>query len=260
MDGILKRTSVSIDEAVAILLGWAKGPIVLSSSDKVLSDEEQDLDDNWMFCLNEDLLDRMEAREGDLAQAKNDGLAQSIIEERNLAFQKQRKITQLAQSYLCAVKDEINKGEESELRIDNAMNNSVYTYITMASLDAWMNKKYGKTILLQKPETASALTGKGAEQLDIDQGAPSAPLALTNKGLWLIIDPKDPPVDQDWYIPARYFARELIKDDATLLTKRDVLASKVVQSLTGVGIYKRGGKLPLSSGTVKKALSNVILN
>ena len=62
---------------------------------------------------------------------------------------------------------------------------------------------------------------------------------------------------QPWYTPARHFARQLVADDPTLLKKRDQLANKVVQSLTAVGIFKRGGKKPFDPGTVKKAFVNV---
>lgn len=76
---------------------------------------------------------------------------------------------------------------------------------------------------------------------------------------WEIVDPKDPLPEQHWYTPARYFARQLIRDDTTLLTKREILADKVVQSLTGAGIKKRGGEKRFSSGTILKAFSNVSL-
>ncbi len=76
---------------------------------------------------------------------------------------------------------------------------------------------------------------------------------------WLVADPRDPIPVQSWYIPARYFARELIKSDSTLLLKMPVLAGKVSALLAKAGIFKRGGKNAFSSGTVLKALSNVSL-
>ena len=76
---------------------------------------------------------------------------------------------------------------------------------------------------------------------------------------WLIPDLNDPQAKYPWYIPARYFARNLIKDDSTLLIKRTTLAKKIVVSLTNVGIYKRGGKKPYSPVTILKALANVLL-
>lgn len=82
----------------------------------------------------------------------------------------------------------------------------------------------------------------------------------TNKQgkLWLPHQGDPEPV-QPWYTPARYFARQLVAKDLTLLTKRNLLAKKVAASLKGAGINKRGRKLPFDPVTVKKAFSNVNL-
>lgn len=76
---------------------------------------------------------------------------------------------------------------------------------------------------------------------------------------WLIADPSDPPAAQGWYTPARYFARQLVLKDSTLLTKRIVLADHVSRSLFTAGIYKRGGREGLAPETVLKAFINVAL-
>ena len=76
---------------------------------------------------------------------------------------------------------------------------------------------------------------------------------------WLEPDPKDPKPAQGWYTPARYFARQLVREDSTLLTKRDLLAQKVAKSLEAAGFLKRGGIKPLDPSTVKKAFSKVTL-
>jgi len=72
--------------------------------------------------------------------------------------------------------------------------------------------------------------------------------------------PTDPVPEQPWYIPARYFARQLVVDDPTLLTKRDRLASKVNTLFKAARIYKRGGKAPPDPATIKKAFSKVDLS
>lgn len=76
---------------------------------------------------------------------------------------------------------------------------------------------------------------------------------------WLVTDPKDPAPAQPWYAPARYFARQLIKDDPTLRQKSLKLADKVSESLKNVGIFKRGGVKPLAADTILKAFVNVKL-
>jgi hypothetical protein len=73
---------------------------------------------------------------------------------------------------------------------------------------------------------------------------------------WLIADPKDPDTKQPWYTPARYFARQLVKDDSTLLVKRNILAEKVARSLYVAGFTNRSKK-QYDPGTVLKAFSNV---
>ena len=67
----------------------------------------------------------------------------------------------------------------------------------------------------------------------------------------------DPKPKHDWYTPARYFARELVRDDSNLLTKKKYLYQKISDSLADVGIYKRGGKKAFDSQTIRKALANI---
>jgi hypothetical protein len=77
---------------------------------------------------------------------------------------------------------------------------------------------------------------------------------------WLAADHRDPAPKQPWYIPARYFARQLATAESTLLTKKHTLADKVSMSLAAVGIFKRGGKKRFSPDTVLKAFSKVLLD
>lgn len=77
---------------------------------------------------------------------------------------------------------------------------------------------------------------------------------------WLIEDPRDSAPNQQWNVPARYFARLHVTEDPSLLKKRDLLCNKVIKSLDEKGIKKRGGKHSFSPETIKKALANVILS
>lgn len=116
------------------------------------------------------------------------------------------------------------------------------------SFKEWIRKSHQKKIL---PEGSSSgcIDPSIGQTKTTDQDKP-----------WLVKDPRDPEPEQPWYTPARYFARKLARDDSTLLTKRDTLAKKVVQSLTNIGIKKRGGKKSFNPGTIKKAFSNVSLD
>ena len=78
---------------------------------------------------------------------------------------------------------------------------------------------------------------------------------------WLVANPTDPAPDYSWYTPARYFARQLVKDDSTLRAKRKKLAEKTAKSLASAGVFARGKKKqPLCAGTVLKSFVNVMLN
>ncbi len=70
----------------------------------------------------------------------------------------------------------------------------------------------------------------------------------------------DPQPEQPWYTPARYLARELVKEDPSLLKKRATLAKKVASKLQEHGVNKRGNTKSLQPSTVLKAFSNVNLS
>ena len=85
------------------------------------------------------------------------------------------------------------------------------------------------------------------------------PQTVQSETPWLVMDPRDPPPVQAWYTPARYFARQLVKGDSTLLLKTLILADMVSKSFDKVGVKKRGGKKPFVADTILKAFSNVKL-
>jgi len=87
----------------------------------------------------------------------------------------------------------------------------------------------------------------------------NTPKAHTNNAPkpWLIHNDQDPEPVYEWYIAARYFARQLVEESPELSTKRNLLAPKIVGKLDSVGIKKRGGKQSFDAGTIKKALNNI---
>ena len=80
---------------------------------------------------------------------------------------------------------------------------------------------------------------------------------VTTQKPWLIVQLRDPAAVQDWYTPARYFARQLVINDSTLLAKKAVMAEKVSKLLFDVGIKKRGGVKALAGITICKSFSNL---
>lgn len=84
-----------------------------------------------------------------------------------------------------------------------------------------------------------------------------SPNITTDDKPWLIANSSDPVAAYTWYISARYFARETLKTEPTLLAKKDTLASRVNTLFKKYGIKKRGGKNDFDDSTIKKAFSNV---
>jgi len=76
---------------------------------------------------------------------------------------------------------------------------------------------------------------------------------------WLIADSNAPTPEQPWYIPARYFAWQLVIEDTTLLNKRVLLSEKVEQSLKNAGIKSSRGKKHPGASTILKAFTKVKL-
>jgi len=164
VDEIFARTSVTLDEAVAILLGWVNGPIRFSPVSENPSDADLDELDSLTYSLQDDLTDRRDEFESALEEARNDRLPALVIEEKRASLAEFDQAKQKAAAYLCAIKDELNRGESSLLQLDRELSNSVYKFITMTSLDQWAKARYGKVILPQIEQPAAAAVNPKPKQ------------------------------------------------------------------------------------------------
>jgi hypothetical protein len=104
-----------------------------------------------------------------------------------------------------------------------------------------------------------SLIMEGFEVQELDTNPKSEFEIVENDKPWLIVNNQDPIAEQSWYTPARYLAREFVKNDTTLLSKRLILADKVSANLFKLGIKKRGNKAKLAAETVLKSFANVKL-
>ena len=237
-------TSMSKDEAVQKLLGWQISCTHSDGSSGNLSDEDQEGAGNASVTVL-DVFDYERTKfENDLFEAKHAQLPEAVIAEKRKALADFDKTIEKAKGYLRAIDDELSKGDDrSALRVDKNRQGNAGPYITIISFNEWVKKLPDIGIHSASPLITSA------DQ--IAQPASDKP--------WHIANPADPIPDYYWYTPARYFARQLVIDDSTLLTKRDLLAQKVAQSLAHAGIVKPGSKKPFKASTVRKAFSKVRL-
>jgi hypothetical protein len=139
MARLLSRTSITIDEAVSILLGWSAGPIDFEPMD-VAEDAEADVP---VFCLRDTLEDELEVLAGECDMAIHEKLPEQDISEKHAALRRQEAVIGKANLYLCAIKDELNKGEQSVLKLDRALSNPVYRFITLHSFNEWRKSSAG---------------------------------------------------------------------------------------------------------------------
>jgi hypothetical protein len=130
-----------------------------------------------------------------------------------------------------------------------------------AWIELWLEllqEELSEAIDLLAPRSHAGPAATWVPAPDLDAKPPSDPGKAQGRP-WEIADPRDPAPEQPWYIPARYFARALVKDDPTLLTKSSLLLNKIAESLKKAGVKKRGGAKDFQASTLKKALSNVVL-
>jgi hypothetical protein len=134
---LLRRTSITEDEAVSMLLGHTTGPVEFEIPE---GDEEYEANCP-MFCLGEALEGELEVLDGQYRLAKRDKQPAHVIAEKLAALQRQEGIIQQARVHLSAFRDELNKGERSVLKVDSALSNAAYTYITLHSFEEWVQHR-----------------------------------------------------------------------------------------------------------------------
>jgi len=149
------RISYTKDECVAKMLGWMKGHIrqkyVRVTLDGISEDQLPYLHSlDWP--LQEQLLELREAARRQVVQATESGATTKEIRTKQDAFNESENQINQAATYLLDIEDEIARGKESDLRIDQqATKESGHIHITIRSLDKWARQKYGMQILAHSP-------------------------------------------------------------------------------------------------------------
>jgi hypothetical protein len=151
MNRLLPRTSITLDEAVAILLGHASGPIEIEPFD-----ENEEAEANCPAFSLDYLEDERDVLEGEYELAKHERRSANDVAEKLEALKHQQAILDQANDHLCAIEDELNKGEHSMLRVDRELSNAAYTYITLHSFKEWVERRGSVSAGAADAETPSA--------------------------------------------------------------------------------------------------------
>jgi len=135
MRRLLSRTSISIDEAISILLGRSTGPIELEPVD-----DTAEADANRpSFSLRDTLEDELDVLEGEYDLAKYENAPARVIAEKLAALETHVAVMEQADAYRCAIDDEFAKGERSVLRLDPALTSTACKFVTLHSFNEWRN-------------------------------------------------------------------------------------------------------------------------
>jgi len=141
VEDVFCRTSVTVHEAVAIMLGYADGPISMRSLNRFPSDEEMEALRDIPYYVHEGWAEERESLEGECDSAEKAGLSEESINESREALERFELEVNEAKRWLCEIEDELGKGDASGLRLDNKRSNEHFTYITLWSLKEWAEEK-----------------------------------------------------------------------------------------------------------------------
>jgi len=142
------RTSVTVHEAVAIMLGYADGPIVMRSFNENPSDEELEALRSAPFYIDEGWREERESLEDACRRTGTEGSSQESIDKAAEALETFEREVSEAKRWLCEIEDELSKGEASALRLDTKHSHDHFPHITLWSLREWAQDKGYETRLV----------------------------------------------------------------------------------------------------------------
>lgn len=178
----LSRTSITIDEAVANLLGWSTGPFEFKpnagaeDAEAEEFEESDEAEDNRpALDVREILGDELDVVAGEYRLAKVAKQPAHVIDEKLAALR--RKEAEIAQAnvYLSAIQDELNKGAQSALRVDRTLSNAAYTYITWHSFTEWV-KRIGNELAGEHRGAAASAASSPAPEVGTTKRKPRTKL------------------------------------------------------------------------------------
>ena len=137
---VLSRTSVTVHEAVAIMLGRADGPIEMRTTETKISDEEMEELGATPFFIDEGWDDEQDTLDEACYYAEKKREPQAIIEATEALEKFEHEVSEVRR-WLCEIEDEIAKGDAAALRLDKKTSSEHWPYITLWSLKEWADSK-----------------------------------------------------------------------------------------------------------------------
>lgn len=183
MGSFPRRTFVSVDEAVAILLKRLNGPCEFDiDPDEATSDDLEEAD-SYEYSLREDLKDEKDELLEALGNAKQEQDSEKVKAARE-ALQRHTEVEELAYKYQCYIEDELSKGNDSALRTTDSGEGVERIWIMLSSLEEWaLSKGFRDSVFCSSHDAraciaAEADSTRGAEVRQ-DDVAPEKGLSTT---------------------------------------------------------------------------------
>jgi hypothetical protein len=238
------KPSCTVEEAVMYLLGYKQSDIQA----KWYQSSDDPSDGEWLSGFGFDhLKDLLDEAESEYAEAKYDKCPDETIAEKLAKLDEYKALNKRAHDYKSAIIDELSRDDPS-LRIDKlATTDLKYPFITLLSLKSWAKDVLEISIL---------------DDLDSSHLRSAAPKSQKNIPSsdypWWKVHKNDtpPPKNQLWFTPARYFARQYIKENPNIAINKEKLAIKVAPLMKENKIFHSVNK-PYDAGTIRKAFVKV---
>lgn len=168
-------TSVTVDEAILIMLGFGNGPLPRPVLDDRLPDEVRALYEE-PFDIFEAVPETLTKLQQAYDNAETDGSPKEVIEKARQELEEFESRWNEKGRWFSEISDELGKGGGSELRIDKERSTDHLPYITLWSLKEWADRKgYENGIFKSSLRGRDVQKTPDATAVGLNAGAPQKP-------------------------------------------------------------------------------------
>ncbi|PTQ79769.1 hypothetical protein [Nitrosomonas ureae] len=213
-DSNINRPIVDRDNAVANLLGWKDANLDYGAS-SLMSQLKHYRDEAMQEYLEAEKVSiSAKCAEENAGEKKDLAEKWKMVKEYEVLLDK-------AKGYFREINDEIEKGELSDLRIDQQSAYEIQEeFFTQASFELWVRKKYGRSIIFPAATLESILSLTGISTNEDNNQKPKKQSKLHEQEETILaqieklgLDPKTLPPNDSGKKGIKSNVRELLKDD-----------------------------------------------
>jgi hypothetical protein len=142
--------SCSIEQAVAKLLGWSKGPLFRKTvrvTEAGVVDDDLALVEVFEGGIDAQLESMLIDAQNQAIVALDEGATHDELSRLDKRIEQVMELVARVHDFRIRIDDELAKGQDSQLRIDRSRSDEAgMVHITLRSLDQWSVKEYGQSI------------------------------------------------------------------------------------------------------------------